>query len=225
MTSPVRVHTRPGQRSLLVTTAVLPLAGWTAHAVVMHRRLAAAGRDPLTGALRRDGFTARAQRLVDRHDDTVVLIADVDHFKELNDSRGHAAGDTALTAVTARLIDWAGPRGVVGRLGGDEFAVATRISPRHRDLRIEQLGHLLARPVAIQGVQLPVGVSVGAATAHAAGTADLPALLRAADTAMYAGKHGGVPVQARPGDPVAPSVHGRRAGRPGTGTRAARSAA
>ncbi|WP_405987731.1 hypothetical protein [Streptomyces sp. NBC_00872] len=42
---------------------------------------------------------------------------------------------------------------------------------------------------------------------------------------MYAGKHGGVPVQARPGDPVAPSVHGRRAGRPETGTRAARSAA
>ncbi|MEV7683211.1 GGDEF domain-containing protein [Streptomyces sp. NPDC088341] len=225
MTSPARVQARPGQRALLVTTAAVPLAGWTVHAVVMHRRLAAAGRDPLTGALRRDGFTARAQRLVDRHDDTVVLIADLDHFKQLNDQLGHAAGDSALAAVSSRLMEWAGPRGAVGRLGGDEFAVATRISPRHRDLRIEQLGHLLALPVAIEGEQLPVGVSVGAATAHAAGTADLPALLRAADTAMYAGKHGGVPVQARPGAPVAPSVNGRRAGRPGTGTRAARSAA
>ncbi|MYZ34349.1 MULTISPECIES: GGDEF domain-containing protein [unclassified Streptomyces] len=220
MTAP----TRPS-RTLHITTAVLPLAGWTVHAVVMHRRLAAAGRDPLTGALRRDGFTARAQRLVDRHDDTAVLIADLDHFKQLNDRLGHTPGDSALAAVAARLMEWAGPRGVVGRLGGDEFAVATRISPRHRDLRIEQLGHLLALPVPIEGEPVHVGVSVGAATAHVTGTADLSALLRTADTAMYAGKHTGIPVQARPGDPAAPSVNGRRAGRPGTSTHAIRSAA
>ncbi|WP_046500000.1 GGDEF domain-containing protein [Streptomyces odonnellii] len=225
MTSPARTQVRSGHRALLVTTAALPLAGWTVHAVTLHRRLAASHRDPLTGAWRRDAFTARARRLVARHDDTVVLIADLDHFKRLNDQLGHAAGDAALTVVTARLIDWAGPRGVVGRLGGDEFAIATRISPRHHDLRIEQLGRLLALPVAIEGEQVPVGVSVGAATAHVTGTADLSALLRAADTAMYAGKHTGIPVQARPGDPAAPSVNGRRAGRPGTSTHAIRSAA
>ncbi|MFJ7496791.1 diguanylate cyclase domain-containing protein [Streptomyces sp. NPDC097727] len=60
------------------------------------------------------------------------------HFKQLNDRHGHAAGDTALAAIGARLSEWAGPRGVAGRLGGDEFAALARIEPRHQALRLEQ---------------------------------------------------------------------------------------
>ncbi|MEW1724709.1 GGDEF domain-containing protein [Streptomyces sp. NPDC093109] len=215
MNSVLHTTGRFGPRTLLITTAAVPLTGWAVHAVSLHRRLTTAQRDSLTGLWRRGAFESRAQRLLDRHD-AVVLIADVDHFKRLNDNVGHAAGDRALAVVASRLTEWAGPHGVAGRLGGDEFAVVTRISPRHRDLRITQLGTLLARPVLVHTEHLAVGVSVGAASTQVLGTTDLSTLMRAADTAMYAGKHGGIPVQARAGTPIAPSINGRRAGRPGT---------
>ncbi|MFD9053524.1 GGDEF domain-containing protein [Streptomyces zaomyceticus] len=99
----------------------------TLHALTLHRRLAAERRDPLTGAQRRAAFERRAQRLLARHrQDSLLCLVDLDHFKGLNDTHGHAAGDAALAATGERLARWAGPHGVVGRLGGDAFAVATR---------------------------------------------------------------------------------------------------
>ncbi|MGW1185135.1 GGDEF domain-containing protein [Streptomyces drozdowiczii] len=135
------------------------------------------------------------------------------HFKQLNDGRGHAAGDAALGT---RLAEWAGPRGVVGRLGGDEFAVIARIEPRHQELRLEHLARFMSRPVPYEGGLLPLGVSLGVATPAAVGSVDLPALMRAADAAMYSGKHTGRVVLADRSHAAVPSVNGRRSGRPGT---------
>ncbi|MFI9080945.1 GGDEF domain-containing protein [Streptomyces sioyaensis] len=215
VTAPLQAH--PSQRALLFTAAALPLAGWTAHGVIWHRRLAVAQRDPLTGAQRRDGFERRAQHLINRYGNAaLVLLVDLDHFKALNDTHGHAAGDRALTATSERLAYWAGTRGVVGRLGGDEFAVATRIGPSRRELRLAQLACVLTEPVDVDGRLVDVAASVGAASPDVLGTRELSALLRGADAAMYAGKHSGRAVLAGPQHTAVPSINGRRAGRPGT---------
>ncbi|MGW0421007.1 GGDEF domain-containing protein [Streptomyces sp. NPDC003015] len=119
MSSLLRVHGRIGQRTLLLTTAAVPLTGWAVHAVTLHKQLAATKRDPLTGLLRRDAYTARAHRLLARHGgNTALLMVDADHFKAVNDTMGHPAGDAVLMAFGARLTAWAGPRAAVGRLGG-----------------------------------------------------------------------------------------------------------
>ncbi|WP_031522597.1 GGDEF domain-containing protein [Streptomyces sp. NRRL F-5123] len=203
-----------------VTAAAVPLAGWTVHSVIWHRRFAAARRDPLTESLGRSDFTLRADRLIRAYgNDVLVLLADVDHFKAVNDTHGHAAGDQLLVAVADRLTRWAGPRGVVGRLGGDEFGVAAYIGSGRRHARIDQLDKMLAAPVPLEDdVLLTPAVSVGAAAPDLVGTRDLSDLLRAADTAMYAGKHTGRTVLAGPEHRNAPTVNGRRAGRPGTHT-------
>jgi diguanylate cyclase (GGDEF)-like protein len=203
----------------MVSAAAVPLAGWTLHSIALHRRLALAHRDPLTGAHRRDGFTAHATSLLRAYGDQVLIVfADIDHFKKLNDSRGHAAGDQVLAATAARLTQWAGSRGVVGRLGGDEFAVAARIGSGRRQIRLDQLDKLLTQPVRVNDDTHGVvpGVSVGAAAPDLLGTRELPGLLRAADTAMYAGKHTGAAVLAGPEHRDVPTLNGRRAGRPGT---------
>ncbi|MGZ2360935.1 GGDEF domain-containing protein [Streptomyces sp. 372A] len=203
--------------ALHITAMALPLAGWTLHSTVLHHRLTQAHRDPLTGTWRRTAFTTRAQRLLDRHPgDVVLVLADADRFKALNDTYGHAAGDAALAAIGTRLTEWAGPRGTVGRLGGDEFAALARIEPRHQELRLEHLARLMSRPVPYEDGLLPLGVSLGAATPAAVGSTDLPVLMRAADAAMYEGKHTGRVIQAGPAHTAVPSVNGRRSGRPGT---------
>lgn len=202
----------------VITAAAVPLAGWTVHTVVWHRRLAATRRDPLTGALRREPWTTRARHLLHRHgENTAVLLVDVDHFKAVNDQHGHAAGDQVLAATAARLSEWAGPGAAVGRIGGDEFTVALHTEPGELDFRLGQLARVLAQPVTTGGHRVDVAVSVGAATPAATGGRDLPGLLRAADTAMYATKHTGRPLLAGPEHTNTVSINGRRAGRPGTG--------
>ncbi|MFC8658204.1 GGDEF domain-containing protein [Streptomyces parvus] len=221
MASTVRVQAPSGNRALIITTLAVPLTGWTVHAVSLHRKLAAARKDPLTGLLGRDGFTTRARQITDRYGDAaLVVLVDLDHFKQINDGPGgHAAGDRVLAATATRLTAWAGSRGAVGRLGGDEFAVAVRIGPARRELRLAQLVQLLAQPVEVEdGVLVDVAASVGAASPDVLGTTDLSLLQRAADAAMYAGKHTGRAVLAGPQHATVPSINGRRAGRPGTHT-------
>ncbi|MFD9042578.1 GGDEF domain-containing protein [Streptomyces bottropensis] len=219
MASTVRVQAPIGQRALFITTLAVPLTGWTVHAVSLHRKLAAARRDPLTGLLGRDGYTTRAAALTARYTRAaMVLICDIDHFKQINDRHGHAAGDRVLAVTAQRLTAWAGSRGTVGRLGGDEFALSVRIGPARRRLRLDQLAAALSQPVDIGERLVDVAVSIGAATPDRIGTTDLSILQRAADTAMYAGKHTGRPVLADRSHASMPSVNSRRAGRPGTDT-------
>ncbi|MGW2964971.1 GGDEF domain-containing protein [Streptomyces sp. NPDC001220] len=211
-------HARIGQRTLLITTAAVPLTGWTVHAVALHRQLAASRRDPLTGLLRRDAYTARARRILARHSGrAAVVLVDVDHFKTVNDTYGHPAGDAVLAATGARLTAWAGPHSAVGRLGGDEFAVVLELETGARGRRFEQLLRMLCTPVVLDdGYTVDVAVSVGAASPAATGSRDLSTLQRAADAALYAGKHSGRVTLATRDDVTVPSVNGRRDGRPGT---------
>ncbi|WP_331726943.1 GGDEF domain-containing protein (plasmid) [Streptomyces globisporus] len=218
MNSAVRLPGRFSRHALLIATAAVPLTGWAAHAVTLHKRLAATRKDPLTGLLRRDAYTARARRLLARHGDKITaLMVDADHFKTVNDTMGHAAGDAVLAAFGARLTAWAGPNAAVGRLGGDEFAVVLELSVAHREDRLQQLVRMLHTPVTLDdGRTIHVAASVGAAAPDVLGTRDLTALQRAADAALYDGKHTGQAVLATKETVTVPSINGRRAGRPGT---------
>ncbi|MES9558763.1 MULTISPECIES: diguanylate cyclase [unclassified Streptomyces] len=214
------LHTtgRFGPRTLLITTAAVPLTGWAVHAVALHKKLAATKRDPLTGLLRRDAYTARARRLLARHGDKVtVVMVDADHFKQVNDTMGHPAGDAVLAAFGARLAAWAGPRAAAGRLGGDEFAVVLTLPAGRRAQRLEQLVRMLHTSVTLDdGRAVDVAASVGAAAPASVGARDLTVLQRAADAALYDGKHSGRAVLATAAHAATPSINGRRAGRPGT---------
>ncbi|RPK23570.1 putative diguanylate cyclase YfiN [Streptomyces sp. ADI91-18] len=214
------LHTtgRFGPRTLLITAAAVPLTGWAVHAATLYKQIAAKEKDPLTGLLRRDAYTARARRLLARHGDKVtVVMVDADHFKQINDGMGHEAGDTVLASIGARLTAWAGPRASVGRLGGDEFAVVLELKDDRRTQRLEQLVRMLHTPVTLDdGRTVDVAASVGAAAPASVGSRDLTRLQRAADAALYDGKHSGRAVLATRQHVTVPSINGRRAGRPGT---------
>jgi len=140
--------------------------------------------DPLTGTLNRRGFTERfAAELSDhvRHDGRPLglIVIDLDDFKRVNDTRGHAAGDDLLCAVAAALASDLRPSDVLGRLGGDEFAV---LLPE-------------AGPGELRAAAARLEQRLGAVAAASIGTAALPVdglcaedLQRAADADLYRAK-------------------------------------
>ncbi|MFI9614541.1 GGDEF domain-containing protein [Streptomyces sp. NPDC052023] len=170
---------------LQIAAVLLPLLGWAVHGSVLAHRLASARRDPLTGLHTRAGWTARAEHCIRRHPSAVVLLVDLDHFKTLNDTHGHAAGDAALVATADRLRAWCGRSGTAGRLGGDEFVAVVR------DLAAVDLDALIAalhRPLPHNGVSLPLAASVGVCRVTELPVPLLTDALAAADAAMYATK-------------------------------------
>ncbi|SPE48295.1 putative diguanylate cyclase YfiN [Streptomyces netropsis] len=122
---------------LTASAAAGPLvAGWSLHTLLLRRRVERARRDPLTGLPGRDAFTATARRRL-RAPGGVVVLVNLDGFKQVNDTHGHAAGDEVLASAAQRLAVWAETRGgCAGRLGGDEFA-ATIACPEPSDLPFE----------------------------------------------------------------------------------------
>ncbi len=121
-----------------------------------------------------------------------ILYIDVDEFKGVNDTLGHAAGDELLRQVAQRLRSCVGPEDLVARLGGDEFAIVKE-GAREQDtlsLLAEQIMQALRAPVACRGQQLPIDASIGIAIAPDHGSS-IEDLLRSADLAMYAAKSEG----------------------------------
>ncbi|MFJ5267103.1 GGDEF domain-containing protein [Streptomyces sp. NPDC088358] len=193
----------------------VPVLGWVVHARWLHSRLTTARHDPLTALWTRDAFTRRARRLL-RDPRAVVVLADVDHFKQINDRFGHAAGDVLLSTVAARLAHGTGPGGVVGRLGGDEFAAVLIDCDGTAADRLHTLARVLARPVD-NAPDVHTSVSLGWVRAVDHRGEDLSTLLRRADEAMYAAKRSGRsgPLRAARLGRLLGSVAGRRPGRRG----------
>ncbi|WP_031072341.1 GGDEF domain-containing protein [Streptomyces sp. NRRL S-118] len=207
-------------QTLSTLAAALPLAaGWSVHSLRLRRRIEAAGRDPLTSLMRREAFEARAGREL-RKGLTAVVVIDLDGFKALNDTHGHAAGDVGLVVVAARLNDWAiRMGGCAARLGGDEFAaVATAAHQVDLLSALEDLHETLREPFTFDGEPVELGASIGAIRHDDELAGTLPALMRRADEAMYVAKESGGGWYVAEGlAPVRDTVNGRRAGRPGTG--------
>jgi diguanylate cyclase (GGDEF)-like protein len=160
-----------------------------------------AQHDPLTGLLNRAALLARGETAVQllRHGTPVaLLLVDVDHFREINDTLGHAAGDEVLAVTGQRLQESADAGDLVGRLAGDEFAVlvtnpggATLAEAQERMVRRgRELVALLAEQATICGVPVSIEASVGLVVAPA-GTADMTELLRRAAAGMQQAKVGG----------------------------------
>jgi diguanylate cyclase (GGDEF)-like protein/PAS domain S-box-containing protein len=149
--------------------------------------------DPLTGLLNRTAFSDRlaaATAEVDPGCPPAVLFVDLDDFKTVNDTLGHAAGDELLTTVAARLSADVRADDVVARLGGDEFAVLLTAADdeRLRDVA-DRLLVALRAPIALAGTTVTVTASIGGVLAVPGDTAER--LLAAADAAMYRAKHTG----------------------------------
>ncbi|MET7383462.1 GGDEF domain-containing protein [Streptomyces sp. NPDC005526] len=168
-----------------IAAAIAPLLGWAVHGGILTRRLATARRDPLTGLHTRAGWIARAEHCIRRHPQAAVLLVDLDHFKTLNDTHGHAAGDAALTATAHRLRTWCGGHGTAGRLGGDEFVA---IVPQLAAVDLDALTAALHEPLPYDGLSLPLAASVGACRVAELPVPALTDALAAADAAMYAAK-------------------------------------
>ncbi|MFF4754142.1 GGDEF domain-containing protein [Streptomyces sp. NPDC002514] len=212
---------------LAIVSAAGPVAaGWGVHGVWMRRRLSAARRDPLSGLWTRAPFYRRAARVLARRPLTAVILADLDGFKALNDTFGHAAGDASIRATAASLTDALNgiPGAVAARLGGDEFAAVVPLpDPFTLPWLLNGLHDEITAPFRHGGRDLTVGVSIGAALSDdltpAVGADTLAVLLRLADEAMYAAKRaGGGWNYPAAGAPAAGTTAGRRTGRSGTHT-------
>lgn len=163
------------------------------------RRLArAAERDPLTGLLNRRGFeaaVAEAMRPTEEGRErggAALLVIDLDHFKRVNDTHGHAAGDAVLGAIGPRLRGALRAGDVMGRMGGEEIAVyLPAIGPTGAEDAAQRLCAVVrnARFALPDGGALPVTVSIGGA--WTGGRVQLDLLLDRADAALYAAKRAG----------------------------------
>jgi diguanylate cyclase (GGDEF)-like protein/PAS domain S-box-containing protein len=176
--------------------------GWSAIGIVrdisarkeaQQRIMWLARHDSLTGLANRSVFVDEIEQALARYrrsgERFAVFYLDIDHFKEVNDTLGHPAGDLLLKQVSGRLRSTIRDIDTVARFGGDEFAILATDLTRPTDAGIlaSKLVEAMARPFAIEGTQLHTGASIGIASCdHDHGDAE--ALLAHADAALYRAK-------------------------------------
>ncbi|AVR97101.1 sensor domain-containing protein [Pseudoduganella armeniaca] len=149
-----------------------------------------ATRDTLTGLPNRAWINRRVETMLGQAGEHVptVFFIDLNRFKAINDSLGHATGDRLLQQVGQRLASCMRPDDEVARLGGDEFVVAARCADREAAAAIAQrLLAVLEAPFLVDGLEMSVGASIGISLADAA-DASPAQLFQNADTAMYKAK-------------------------------------
>jgi diguanylate cyclase (GGDEF)-like protein len=159
-----------------------------------------ADRDTLTGIPNRRSFQnvlkteiecAQARQGASMQGALCVALIDVDHFKKVNDEKGHAVGDAVLCGLADRLAEIVRRSDTLGRIGGEEFAVCMpRISLRDAKGIAERLRHAVAaQPFDTQSGPLAVTVSIGVSAFNRGDT--LKSLMERADVGMYAAKNSG----------------------------------
>ncbi len=145
--------------------------------------------DPLTGLANRAYFQRRLNQLADHGVPVTVLALDLDDFKSVNDSYGHAAGDELLIAVAARIQECVRADDTVARLGGDEFVILVAGETAYSHDVADRLAQRFAEPFSVAGRSVRVGFGLGLAAQDLGEPG--PAgedLLREADMAMYEAK-------------------------------------
>jgi diguanylate cyclase (GGDEF)-like protein len=171
-------------------------------ALQLRRQLETQARtDPLTGLANRRGLELALEPALresspgrDRPGAAgAVFVLDLDGFKPVNDTHGHAVGDLLLRAIAERLQSCARAGDTVARLGGDEFVVYAKgpMTAQAAQALGEHFARAVREPVDIDGRQCVVGSTIGYALARARDADDIAGLLVRADEAMYEGKRAG----------------------------------
>ena len=182
-----------------------------------------ASHDMLTGLANRLQFDAALTEALGRLPEVpfAIVACDLDRFKAVNDTYGHAAGDVVIRTVGGRFRDVIGTAGLAARIGGDEFIalIAGHTDRTYLETLCRQAIAAMSAPIAVtDDVTTDIGASMGIVTAHLAGT-NKTKLLAAADRALYAAKSSGRGQYAFAGDseaaaggadraePAAPAAH------------------
>jgi diguanylate cyclase (GGDEF)-like protein len=153
--------------------------------------------DPLTGLANRSVFQARYSEVVrdslNYGSASALVLIDLDRFKELNDTFGHAAGDACLCEVAMRLSRAFRNAGLVARIGGDEFALILRapVIPAQIVRVLQEAVVMLCRPLFWNGLRLEIGASVGATLIGRPHRRRITDLFAEADVALYDAKAAG----------------------------------
>lgn len=153
-------------------------------------------RDPLTGLANRGYFNDRVAALLEERQRSeaplALLFLDLDRFKQVNDTHGHAVGDALIQEIAQRIKSTLKPEDLLARIGGDEFAIVTceGVSRDAIETLCRNIVASVSRPVEVLGQQASVGVSIGIGLSPEAGT-ERSELARNADIALYQAKHGG----------------------------------
>jgi diguanylate cyclase (GGDEF)-like protein len=152
--------------------------------------------DPLTALPNRSLFLDRVEHAARRtrrseHPSFGVIFLDLDHFKDVNDTLGHSAGDRLLKAVAARLQRCIRPGDTIARIGGDEFTILVENlkHPDEAEHIAQRIHQALGRPITVDGQNVKSGTSIGIALSRADGNAE--EIIKDADEAMYQAKVGG----------------------------------
>ena len=145
--------------------------------------------DPLTKLANRRALTSRMERDFSPKQRFKLLLIDLDRFKQVNDTYGHATGDQLLIQVADRLIDVAGTDGFVARLGGDEMAMLVYGDQEQAIAVANRVIEALATPFQIDQVRILIGCSIGLCCTDDAG--DAGELMQFSDIALYESKRKG----------------------------------
>lgn len=159
-----------------------------------HRLAYQAHHDALTGLPNRVLFTDRLEIALARtrrqRGQVAILLLDLDHFKEVNDTMGHEAGDLLLQEVSSRLSGCLRPHDTVARLGGDEFVMLLDQADRDAAANVaRRVIEAIRTPYSIHGREARVDASIGITLSNGDNNPDW--LIRVADVAMYEAKHSG----------------------------------
>jgi diguanylate cyclase (GGDEF)-like protein len=213
--TPEHVMEATSYRTGLALLSLAPLAVACAYVLrlqVLYKLNHAVNHDFLTGVLGRRALMERGQKLLSRLEEegqpVAVLMADIDHFKHVNDTYGHAQGDLVLQHFAALAQETLRPEDLIGRMGGEEFAIVLPRTQREQALAAAQRLCERVRAHTFEHAQgsMHITLSVGLHAVSAIGQHEtLEQLLTKADEALYAAKHGGRNQVRRYGPLMAPS--------------------
>lgn len=215
--APGNVMEATSYRTGLAFLSLAPLAVACAYVLrmqVLNKLKHAVDHDYLTGALARRALMERGQKLLSRLQEdgqpVAVLMADIDHFKHVNDRYGHSQGDAVLQEFVVIAREALRPEDLLGRMGGEEFAIVLPRTSHEQALLVAQrlCERLRQHSFALPGAgQMHITLSIGMHSVSAMGAQDyLESLLSKADEALYAAKNNGRNQVRQYGPLLAPST-------------------